>query len=864
MALFSSSKISITEIINSLTNKQKIKWQWLNSIISNKKENIEKIVIVIDNIDRCHKDLAFELLLTIKNFLEQKNVIFIIPIDESEIKKHIEKCGNDPNEFIRKLFNTTIYIKRISEGDLFDFAKTLNKEYKLGFPVEVISIISQEFSKNPRKIIQFLNVLQTELLLANFQEGRKIIPNKSITDNLAFFTKLLIIREEWPDIYNNLKETPILIKDLHQIQQISDIKLKDEQIRFFRRTEHIKPNHTNYELFFNTKDSFRDIPDITNKLVESNDFESIEQQIENKELTGSKLIEFIDTKFEKAIRRGEFKTTIVNILNLLFQLSLDSILKEDINNLLYGKGKFLGNFKNFINSSNIQKIILDLDSKLLLNFIKNNNSLTSHLKPTVIETINNENKSKQLLIQYIRTFQESPKDYKQISPKFISLIKEDFNFINEIEDILSNHEVVKNLINSNLTDQFINEISVNVDDDENIYKVKIISILTKSNGLSNKQYENYLIKVLSFIKNINDLKTLPFWLKELSILLKFTNDDEITTNIHNTLQAKHDYFWSTYNLAWNNSIYQESLLILTNSIKELYYVTNISSQSDQQITWLNNFFSRNESHKIIQYINTLYKDIINHFEVYNWPFSQKVIERFTQVSDWDTKIEIASTINLMLSITTKDNGLNQNQISKIFRNYINLINGENKETIIQWLSTILKNPVLIESFKTEVNKLSSDVKLDIIGVLNKLGASEIIEVIINETLDEADYDELVEVFNKLREAEISQEAIRKSIKIVLKELDKNDYNFTGLIEFLSTESISDNVIHNLIAEKIKHLLVSHNKEDILFAIKTIDKIKISDSRKKEAIRILIQDINKETFTEEDDLKLLNRVEKKLK
>jgi predicted KAP-like P-loop ATPase len=51
----------------------------------------DKIVIIIDNIDRCHKDLAFELLLTIKNFLEQDLVVFIIPIDEIELKKHIEK-----------------------------------------------------------------------------------------------------------------------------------------------------------------------------------------------------------------------------------------------------------------------------------------------------------------------------------------------------------------------------------------------------------------------------------------------------------------------------------------------------------------------------------------------------------------------------------------------------------------------------------------------------------------------------------------------------------------------------------------------------------------------------------------------------
>jgi len=35
---------------------------------------------------------------------------------------------------------------------------------------DVLSLISQEFTKSPRKIIQFLNVLQTEIKLAEEQE----------------------------------------------------------------------------------------------------------------------------------------------------------------------------------------------------------------------------------------------------------------------------------------------------------------------------------------------------------------------------------------------------------------------------------------------------------------------------------------------------------------------------------------------------------------------------------------------------------------------------------------------------------------------------------------------------------------------
>ena len=73
-----------SEIIDKVINKPKDNWEWVKNIFWKPKKKVKKLVIVIDNIDRCHKDLAFELLLTIKNFLEKKGVVFIIPIDEVE------------------------------------------------------------------------------------------------------------------------------------------------------------------------------------------------------------------------------------------------------------------------------------------------------------------------------------------------------------------------------------------------------------------------------------------------------------------------------------------------------------------------------------------------------------------------------------------------------------------------------------------------------------------------------------------------------------------------------------------------------------------------------------------------------------
>ncbi len=81
--------------------------------------NLDKIVIVIDNIDRCHNAMAYQLLTDIKTFLsnEKSNIVFVIPVDDEGLKKHLfEKtystdCDKDKEEFLRKFFNLTLRIK---------------------------------------------------------------------------------------------------------------------------------------------------------------------------------------------------------------------------------------------------------------------------------------------------------------------------------------------------------------------------------------------------------------------------------------------------------------------------------------------------------------------------------------------------------------------------------------------------------------------------------------------------------------------------------------------------------------------------------------------------------------------------------
>jgi len=176
------------------------------------KESSKKLIIIIDNIDRIGGKVAVDLLLSIRNFLNiDRNVIFIIPIDKSSIERAFSAKHEDKN-YLKKLFNLEIYIKEHVKQDLFSYTKELiDKNFKYwGSESQISNIaffISQNYSDEPRKILKFLNILNTEYELYEIKES-STIPDGEVTSRVDFLAKILIIREEWPDDYRELALKP--------------------------------------------------------------------------------------------------------------------------------------------------------------------------------------------------------------------------------------------------------------------------------------------------------------------------------------------------------------------------------------------------------------------------------------------------------------------------------------------------------------------------------------------------------------------------------------------------------------------------------------------------------------------------------
>lgn len=135
----------------------------------------KKVVIVIDNLDRCPSAEAYEVLSSIKCFFNGKsNLLMIIPLDEAAIKEHIKKQFNgtdiEANEYISKIINSNISLHNPNFIKQYEYIDWLCEENKIAFSEKLKLIIAEMDFNNPRQIIVFINSLCNELNLYSKEE----------------------------------------------------------------------------------------------------------------------------------------------------------------------------------------------------------------------------------------------------------------------------------------------------------------------------------------------------------------------------------------------------------------------------------------------------------------------------------------------------------------------------------------------------------------------------------------------------------------------------------------------------------------------------------------------------------------------
>lgn len=314
---------------------------------------VEKLIIVIDNIDRCHSEMAYQLLTDIKTFLsnEKLSVVFVIPVDDEALKRNLfsnnkeeRDCNKEKEEFLRKFFNVSIRIKPYQTTELNAYAKGLNQKYKLGYNDNTIALCSKEFATNPRRIIQLFNNLASEL---------DLYPAEFAQKNETMICVVLILKEEYYDYYKKVLNNANILKNNSPTDETNDNTDKEQEdvsLSAFMRIAAPTIRQTEMSdllhILTNSDAVFDIVPTDVKNNIASYNAEDVSKYLNNNKNSNGIVLDLIKKDTQENLKSNsnaqiinslEFISSLSNsiVLPNTFLIEIDSLFKEYLYNNSY-------------------------------------------------------------------------------------------------------------------------------------------------------------------------------------------------------------------------------------------------------------------------------------------------------------------------------------------------------------------------------------------------------------------------------------------------------------------------------------------------------------------------------------------------
>ncbi|MEV6635374.1 P-loop NTPase fold protein [Actinoplanes sp. NPDC051470] len=167
-----------------------------------------RVVVLIDDLDRCFPDQAIRLLESIKLVLAQQGFIFILGVARKVIEGYLQH--RYATEFGIAGFKGELYLDKIvqlpfhippSLGRMNDFCRILLRDQPPEIATElepVLPVAAAALGGNPRALIRFVNNLLIDLAISQELSGvAEGIP-------VRFFAVSRCLEHRWPDVFEAL------------------------------------------------------------------------------------------------------------------------------------------------------------------------------------------------------------------------------------------------------------------------------------------------------------------------------------------------------------------------------------------------------------------------------------------------------------------------------------------------------------------------------------------------------------------------------------------------------------------------------------------------------------------------------------
>jgi HEAT repeat protein/energy-coupling factor transporter ATP-binding protein EcfA2 len=218
-----------------------------------------RLVVFVDDLDRCLPEKAIEILETIKLFLEVEGTVFALGMDKAVIERGIEvryksfspKAGSTDappiqgDDYLQKIIQIPFYLPPIDERDIRGLIDGLENPKVAGEPdsaelehalaterqrlsTTTLEVMERGLVPNPRQVKRVLNVFRLLQGIALVREHKRTLRTGEVAWPLL--AKTVIIQAQYPELYQQWCLQPNLVAWLEdEFERISNASASAER-----------------------------------------------------------------------------------------------------------------------------------------------------------------------------------------------------------------------------------------------------------------------------------------------------------------------------------------------------------------------------------------------------------------------------------------------------------------------------------------------------------------------------------------------------------------------------------------------------------------------------------------------------------
>jgi hypothetical protein len=168
--------------------------------------NKKRLVVFVDDLDRCLPDQIIALLEALKLYLNRPDCVFFLAVDSNRLQtvvaKRFSDSGDDGTDYLEKIVQIPFRMPRLSERAFAGFIDgQLTAETAPAAPV-----LKAGLRRNPRTVRRFINALVLQDILAR---ARGVSPY-----HVATLAVVLLLRLNVTQFYAELEQKPTLLRQV--------------------------------------------------------------------------------------------------------------------------------------------------------------------------------------------------------------------------------------------------------------------------------------------------------------------------------------------------------------------------------------------------------------------------------------------------------------------------------------------------------------------------------------------------------------------------------------------------------------------------------------------------------------------------